>query len=231
MKTRLVVLLLLGSVLAACQAQGPAGNRADFRYQWLSYLQGDEIRGTCRADGPDRLRLIYNADFNKEIRTYDLFIADGGTGVLDTRRWVSAGNLISLQGGNLSSLLEGQKGQVSLSADQVVELTSLVAQSGFPGPVPVGTNLRSDAYFWVGLACVDGVFGIQVWQGDALRNVRFARLLESWDPIGAPLPAASTATLPPLASVIAANRRNRDASLLYYEAVVRQAAIEARWRS
>jgi hypothetical protein len=231
MKTRLVVLLFLTTVLAACQAQGPAGNRADFRYQWLSYLQGDDMRATCRADGPDRLRLIYNADFNKEIRTYDLFIADGGTGVLDTRRWISSGNLISLSGGSLSSLLDGQTGQVSLSAEQVFELTGLVAESGFPGPVPVGASLRSDGYFWAGLACVDGVFGIQVWQGDAMREIRFAGLLESWDPIAAPLPAASSASLPPLSSVIAANRRNKDASLLYYEAVVEQAAIKGRWRS
>ncbi len=231
MKTRLAVFLLLGCVLAACQAQGPAGNRADFRYQWLSYLQGDDMRASCRADGPDRLRLIYNADFNKQIRTYDLFIADGGTGVLDTRRWVSGGNLINLNNGSLSGLLEGQKGQVALSADQVVQLTRLVGDSGFPGPVPVGATLRSDSYFWVGLACVDGIFGIQVWQGDAMRDIRFAALLESWDPVAAPLPAASTAPLPPLASVIAANRRERDASLLYYEATVEQAALRGRWRT
>jgi hypothetical protein len=230
MTPRLAVALLLGLVLAACQAQGPSANRADFRYQWLSYLQGDDLRAACRADGPDRLRLIYNADFNKEIRTFDLFIADGGSGVLDTRRWVEAGYIVS-SGGSLSNLLEGQKGQVSLSSEQVSQLTGLVGDSGFPGPVPVGASLRSDSYFWVGLACVDGIFGLQVWQGDAMRNIRFAALLETWDPTGAPLPAASVAPLPPMATVVAANRRNRDASKLYYEAKVEQSGIRAWWRN
>lgn len=230
MKIRLAVVLLLGCVLAACQAQGPSANRVDFRYQWLSYLQGDDLRATCRADGPDRLRLIYNADFNREIRTYDLFIAAGGSGVLDTRRWVEAGFMVSF-GGSLSSMLDGQKGQVSLSPEQVSQLTSLVGDSGFPGPVQTGATLRSDSYFWVALACVDGIFGLQVWQGEAMRNIRFAGLLESWDPIGAPLPVASVAPLPPFSTVVAANRRNRDASKLYYDAQVEQAAIRAAWRS
>ena len=73
MNSRWILPVLVGLVLAACQARGPADNRADFRYQWLDYLQGQDIQATCRADGPDRVRLIYNADFNTQIRTFDLF--------------------------------------------------------------------------------------------------------------------------------------------------------------
>jgi len=230
MKTRLVVVVLIGCVLAACQAHGPADNRADFRYQWLGYLQGDDLQATCRADGPDRVRLIYNADFNAEIRTFDLFIADNGSGVLDTRRWKSAGNLITLNG-SLSQVLAPQKGQVSLSPDQVFQLTGLLGESNFPGPVPAGEKLRSDSYFWAGLACIDGVFGIQVWSGEALRDIRFAGLLEQWDPITTPLPHASVAPLPPFSTVVAANRRERDSSKLFYEVEVGQASLRGWWRS
>lgn len=230
MNTRWIFPVLVGLVLAACQARGPADNRADFRYQWLDYLQGQDIQATCRADGPDRVRLIYNADFNVQIRTFDLFIDNNGAGVLDTRRWISAGSLLRLNG-SLSQVLAPQKGQATLSPDQVFQLTGLLGESGFPGPVPAGGKLRSDSYFWAGLACVDGVFGIQVWSGQDLRNVRFAGLLEQWDPIGEPLPPASVAPLPPFATVVAANRRERDASKLYYEAEVAPASLRAWWRS
>ena len=224
------ILLALVLVLAACQATGPAGNRLSYRFQWLAYLQGDDIRRTCDPSAGDRVRLIYNADFNRQTRTFDLFIDNGGAGTLDTRRWVSSATFVATFG-SLNSVMTPESGQARLTREQVRELTDSFAASGFPGPVPVGTRLRSDEFFWAALACVDGVFAVQVWRGEALRNVRFAGLLEGLDPIGRPLPVASTAELPPFGSVVARNRRDGDESNLYYEVEVGADFLRAWWRT
>lgn len=223
-------ILLAGVVLAACQAKGPATNRPDFRFQWLSYLQAEDMRAGCVPGSPDRVRVIYNADFNGEIRTWDLFIAEGGSGVLDSRRWNSSATIV-MTGGSINRALDPEKGQIALSRDQVRRLTDAFGRSGFPGPVPVGERLRSDSYFWVAQACVDGIFGIQVWQGERLRNIAFAQVLEEYDPIAAPLAHASIAPLPPFSTVVAGNRRERDGGLLFYEAEVLPASVRAWWRT
>lgn len=228
--TKRLVLVAVVLVLAACQARGPADGRLGFRFQWLSYLQGDDIRATCQADGADRVRLIYNADFNSEIRTYDLYLYDG-SGQMDTRRWVSSGTVV-VTGGSINAAFDPtETGKVTLTAAQVQDLKGAFEASGFPGSVPVGDILRSDAHFWVALACVDGVFGVQVWNGDRLRQVRFAGLLESLDSIGQPLPPAQVRDLPPFGSVVAANRRDGDPAKLFYEAEVGEAALRAWWRT
>jgi len=225
-----LVLVALVLAIAACQARGPADGRIGFRFQWLSYIQGDDIRDTCQAEGPDRVRLIYNADFNRDIRTFDLYLYDGA-GQMEARRWASAATTLVI-GGRINAAFDPQEtAQVSLTAAQVRDITGALEASGFPGPVPVGEVLRSDAHFWVGLACVDGVFGIQTWNGDRLRDVRFAGLLESLDGIVEPLPPAQVKDLPPFSGVVAANRREGDPSMLFYEVQVGQASLRASWRN
>lgn len=228
--TKRLALVALVLMVAACQARGPADGRLGFRFQWLSYLQADDIRNTCDPAGPDRVRMIYNADFNREIRTFDLHLYDGA-GQMETRRWSSAATIVAT-GGSINAAFDPQEtAQVALNAGQVRELTDAFETSGFPGPVPVGEVLRSDAHFWVGLACVDGIFGIQVWSGERLREVRFASLLERLDGIESPLPPAQVRDLPPFASVVAANQRDGDPSKLFYNAEVGQASLRAWWRT
>jgi len=77
--TRLALFVACCLLVASCKTTGPAGDRFSFRYQWLSYLAGDDIRELCSLGSQDRLRLIYNADFNNETRTFDFVASPDGS--------------------------------------------------------------------------------------------------------------------------------------------------------
>ena len=103
--------------------------------------------------------------------------------------------------------------------------------SGFYGPPPNGLLLRSDDFFWIGSACIDGVFMVQAYPKDQFGRIRFAELLADLDPIQRPLPVPRALDLPPLNSLGAGNRRQDkdDSSDLYYRIDVRDNLLVANW--
>jgi hypothetical protein len=50
---------------------------------WFSYVASDDIRAACRPGGRDRLRLVYNALWEEQVRTYELFLQPDGTAGLN----------------------------------------------------------------------------------------------------------------------------------------------------
>jgi hypothetical protein len=65
----LAILVLLG---ACTYREGGVGNPLTRRFQYFSYLGGDDIRRDCTAGTPARYRLVYNASYLEQVRTYDL---------------------------------------------------------------------------------------------------------------------------------------------------------------
>ena len=51
-------------------------------FNWFAFVGGDDIRANCGKEGRNRMRLIYNAIYSEQVRTYELFLqADGTTGL------------------------------------------------------------------------------------------------------------------------------------------------------
>jgi hypothetical protein len=228
--TRLALFVACCLLVASCKTTGPAGDRFSFRYQWLSYLAGDDIRELCSLGSQDRLRLIYNADFNNETRTFDFVASPDGSSTLTSKRWVGTSTIL-ITDGSLNTAIDPQSAQSRVSGDEMGGLVNLLDQSAFYEPAPT-MALRSDDYFWSGVACLNGQFHVQAYPRDRLGMVGFAGYLQKLDPLGYELPPVQLRDLPALNSLrgnSGTNPGHNDSSALYYAAEVRNNAISGRW--
>src|SRR5258708_8497990 len=79
---RLILFLgLAGLALAGCSYPGGIDNPLVRKFEWFSYVAGDDIRSKCGPGSPPQYRLVYNANWDEQVRAYDLpqsFAPDGG---------------------------------------------------------------------------------------------------------------------------------------------------------
>jgi len=224
----LIVAICLG--LSACKTTGPVDNRFGHRWQWLGYLAGDDIREFCDLGSQDHLRLIYNANFNEETRTYDFVASPGGGADLTSQRWVGSSSIL-ITGGNINSGIDAQTAVARIDATAMTELVGMLDRSDFYGPPLAGTTLRSDDFFWSGVACLDGEFHIQAYPRTKLSQVQFAGFLEAHDPLRVPLPPVVLKDLPALNALRQQGSfDNAEApGALYYAAEVTEQGISGHW--
>ncbi len=227
--------LVLCSILflAGCPAQGPADDTFNLRFRWLSYVQGDDILAQCTPGAPARIRLVYNAIFTEEVRTFDLTAVDQGATSMATRLWRGS-SAITLREGKLSSALDpADVGEAYIGPEETRAIVNALDASGFYEPPPNGLLLRSDDFFWVGMACIDGEFMVQAYPKDQFGRIRFADLLAQLDPIQKSLPQARPLDLPPLNSVGSGVplRQKDDLEELYYRIDVKDDRLVANWRT
>lgn len=227
------LLLTVILFLSGCQAQGPASDTFGLRFRWLSYVQGDDILAQCQPGAPARIRLIYNAIFTEEVRTFDLTAVDQGATLMATRLWRGS-SAITLRNGSLSGAVDpAQSGEAYLGPDETRAIVEALDASGFYDLPPDGLLLRSDDFFWVGSACIDGNFIVQAYPKDEFGRIQFAGLLASLDPIQRPLPVAHPLDLPPLNAVNVGGptRAKDDPGALFYRIDVKNGRFVANWRT
>lgn len=166
------LLASLYSVLAGCSYTGATGDPVIRNLTWFSYLNGDDIRSACSAETPDRYRLIYNAQWDKQVRTYEITAlhppvsTPTKTGsVLNIRVFVSSG-VINSYLDTLSGRAGGSAASVILGPVEMSEFRDKLATSGFDQPLPSSVWLRSDQFFWIGMACENGQFLHKAWPID-----------------------------------------------------------------
>ena len=72
--------LAFGSAAAWAQRPGASVEQPIVRsLNWFSYVAGDDIRAACRPGGRNRIRLVYNALWEEQVRTYEIFLQPDGT--------------------------------------------------------------------------------------------------------------------------------------------------------
>src|SRR3546814_13261450 len=77
---RAAAVLLPCLLLAACLYRGNIDDPMTIKATWLSYLNGDDMRAACVEGAPLQYRLIYNADYDEQLRSYAVTGTPGSDG-------------------------------------------------------------------------------------------------------------------------------------------------------
>jgi hypothetical protein len=187
----------LAAVLAlAVAAPGALAQRADRKveqpivrsFNWFSYVAGDDIRAACGRDGRNRLRLVYNAIYDEQVRAYELFLQPDGSAGMTVGVLADQGDLSNLsiaEPGDVTRPWRMRQGQRLLAPAEVAELTALLNESAAFGPPRAGLRLPDVDFWWTVASCREGRWGFQAYHypTDGFRNVRFAAKLFALDPV------------------------------------------------
>ncbi len=140
---------------------------------WFSYLNGDDIRAACVPGARRQYRLVYNGEYDRQVRTYEI-LADGAGAAFTAR--VQGGGGISLQGlsfSDLGSLGGWTTASARLDASDLAALDQALNRNAAFVPPPPGMNLASEEFYWLFVGCRDGEVHFNAWRyGD----FRFAAL-------------------------------------------------------
>ena len=193
--------LVLGLSVAACSYQG------DIDDPLFSYLNGDDIRAACVLGSPARYRLIYNADYDEQLRSYEVTGTPGGGAMLTARVLGASGLVVNrISFADLMGWARWTKSETTLSAEQLGSLDAALERSGAFDPAPAGLRLFSKETYWVSNLCRDGVFSFNAWRYPSQRYyaLLFHEVLFSLDetgvavrePVAVPLGASARASVP-----------------------------------
>jgi hypothetical protein len=159
-------------------------------FNWFSYVGGDDLRAACQPGSRNRLRLIYNALWEEQVRSYEIFLQPDGSAGLDVgvlNDQGHGGNLTSLSlgndGSNITAPWRMRKGQRLLSVGETSELVGLLQASAAFGPPRDGMRLPDNDFWWTVASCRNGVWGFQAYHypTDGFANVKFAEKLFALD--------------------------------------------------
>lgn len=178
--------LLVACGSSGCASSGPVGNPVARTVTWFSYVNGDDLRATCRAGNPDRYRLIYNGNYLEQTRTYDLTAEGDGAALVG--RVVGEVNLaLGIPVFDPLAPWRGQSFSARLQSAPLRDLREALALSG-PG-AGKGFELPSDSFFWVAAYCQNGTFRFTAWAypSAAFDALAFVNVLLVRDTSGVPL--------------------------------------------
>ncbi|MBI3707745.1 MAG: hypothetical protein HY246_08715 [Proteobacteria bacterium] len=181
------VVFLAAIALAGCAYRGGVENPIIRKATWFSYLGGDDIRRQCVPGEPARYRLVYNAMWEQQVRTYDLRRVGPGNGaVLSTLVFGGGGSVASFSPTDPTAPWRGQTAERRLPEADYLALIQAIDASGFGAPSPEGLVLPSWGFYWAVAACADGRFHFNAWlhPSDRFAAIRFADLLFTDDGSG-----------------------------------------------
>jgi len=199
--------LLACALLAGCSYQGNIDNPLTLKATWFSYLNGDDIRAGCTEGSGRRYRLVYNADYDEQLRSYE--VADDGAGgaMLVARVQGPSGLVVN----NISfsdplGWARWTKSVTALSAQDVGRLDAALEESGALAAPPQGLQLFSKETYWISILCRDGMVSFNAWRfpSDRYEAITFDDLLFALDgtgvevraPQAVPVGASARASVP-----------------------------------
>lgn len=171
---RMAVLALSGGILlAGCAYHGDSvtdiDNPAVRKFAWFSFLDGHDIRQACAALGPQapaRYRLVYNGQYEKQLRVYEIDAAPSGGADLHVRT-KGGTNLAEWWIRDSADMLapwRWRESRTALSAAELAQFHKALADSGFGRGAPQGLRLPSQDFYWVASGCEAGQFHFYAWR-------------------------------------------------------------------
>ena len=99
--------------VALIAAGGASAQRADRNveqpiarsFNWFAYVGAKDIREACKPGGRNRIRLIYNALYDEQVRTYEIFLQPDGIAGMNIGVLADQGNVSNLVIGNAADVL------------------------------------------------------------------------------------------------------------------------------
>ncbi len=178
--------------LAGCAYRdGGIGSPITRKFQYFSYLGGDDIRRACADGGPARYRLVYNGVWDEQVRAYDLRRSADGTGAtLEAHVFGGVGNLAAgFNPLDPTGPWRGVSAQKQLDEDTYRTLIRAIEASGFGEPAPSGISLPSWGFYWVVSACAGGRYHFNAWlyPSERFDRITFDRPLFAADGTGVPV--------------------------------------------
>ncbi len=176
-------------LLAGCTYKAENESLLARKLTWFSYLNGDDLRARCSPGAPDMLRLVYNAVYVEQVRTYDIETAVSHDPTQRNRmdiRVIGPANLSLLVTDEKNSLLAPWRGAASSiwlrDADMSRLWQSLSASNAF-GPAPQGLQASGEDFFWIISVCRAGSFHFNAykWPSEQFDAIQFDDLLFAWD--------------------------------------------------
>lgn len=145
-------------VVAGCASTGPSDSPGARNLSWFSYVGGDDIRVACAPGASDSFRLVYNAIYAEQVRSYDIRTTPlYGGAQMEVR--VQAPAVIGKIALDVPLVpWEPRLSHRALTEAELTALTGALDASGAFGPPPRGLKLNSGAFYWVVSACRDGDF-------------------------------------------------------------------------
>lgn len=177
-------------LLAACGYRGAVDTPATLKFTWFSYLNGDDIREACRPGAPPRYRLVYNADYDRQVRSYEL-TGDGQGGAYLTARAIGGSGLpvsdFVLR--DIAQIGGWTRGEAVLGPEQLRAFEDSLTRSGAWEPAPVGLRLYSNDSYWIASLCQDGRYSFNAWLYPSPRfdRLAFPEALFAHDRTGVPV--------------------------------------------
>ncbi|GAB2174868.1 hypothetical protein DLREEDagr8_04260 [Dongia sp. agr-C8] len=176
---RIVVLSLFG-LLAGCAYHGDSAsdlnNPAVQKFTWFSFLDGSDIRETCSALGPNapaRYRLVYNGQYEKQLRIYEIEtqppsganLPTGGASLrARTKGGTNLANWWIQDSADLLAPWRWRESTAALSPEEMAQFHKALTESGFGSGAPQGLRLPSQDFYWVASGCEAGRFHFYAWR-------------------------------------------------------------------
>jgi hypothetical protein len=147
--------LMAAATLGGCASLDGTTQQAQ-PLTWMAYLNGDDLRANCVKGAADHYRLVFNADYNQHIRTYDIASEPNFAGARIEARVIPATDLTRV---DLQAPLNADHTQVSemrLTARQFALFALRLYENGAFEPMRPELRLQSNGVRWLISGCRGG---------------------------------------------------------------------------
>ncbi len=181
--------LLAMALVAGCAYQPGRDSTFERSLSWFSYMGAEDIRRNCRPGAPDRLRLVYNGDYDQQVRSYDVAVARPDGAIMEVRVKRATNIIRGVEKGDPREAWRAATDIVRLDAGGLDALKQSLRESGYLSPGPEGLQLLSNEFYWVVSGCWDGRFVLNAWAfpSPRFKALRFSAFLLRHDPTGVPV--------------------------------------------
>lgn len=180
-------LVLAAILVAGCSYQGTIDQPITLKATWFSYLNGDDIRAACQPGAAPRYRLVYNGNYDEQLRAYEV-VGDGAGGAFYTVRIQSGAgiDLTRFSLGNPQAMAGWRRAEDRMSPAELAGLEAALEASGGFAPAPTGLRLASEQFYWIVSLCRGGQFYFNAWlyPGARFERLSFVEVLLGHDGSG-----------------------------------------------